>query len=241
MKVTDMRRYEMLVRVRDFGAAHTDLFPPDSLSGRMFAAVHAAVATLSDHAVSRLSSLGAARGAAATKAAAFGVLHSAIEAIHATARALAGDTPGVSGKFRLPSGQAEQTLLATGRAYARDAEPFASAFIAHGLSATFLADLTKAVATLETAIRDHRASRDADVAARTSFDAALQAGMNAVARLDALVRNRLHDDPATRAVWERVRRVERVPRSREGTAKPTPEPPTPTTTPPTVTGPSTVA
>jgi hypothetical protein len=39
MQQQDTLRYEMLVRVRDFGAAHTGLFPADTLGGRMFAQV----------------------------------------------------------------------------------------------------------------------------------------------------------------------------------------------------------
>jgi len=36
MNSLDTRRYEILVRVRDFGAAHDTLFPPASLGGKSF-------------------------------------------------------------------------------------------------------------------------------------------------------------------------------------------------------------
>ena len=51
----ETRRYEMLVRVRDFGEAHRDLFAKSTPGGEAFAAVADAVRQLSDHAVVRLS------------------------------------------------------------------------------------------------------------------------------------------------------------------------------------------
>ena len=41
MAAIETRRYEMLVRVRDFGDAHGDLFPTSSLAREQFTAVAA--------------------------------------------------------------------------------------------------------------------------------------------------------------------------------------------------------
>jgi hypothetical protein len=61
MNTIETRRYEMLVKVRDFGRAHGDLFPTSSPGGKAFAAVEAAVTELGRHAVMKMSSQGAAR------------------------------------------------------------------------------------------------------------------------------------------------------------------------------------
>ncbi len=53
MTSSDIRRYEMFVRVRDFGEAHAALFPKASLAQEQFAAVAAAATALSGHAVTR--------------------------------------------------------------------------------------------------------------------------------------------------------------------------------------------
>jgi hypothetical protein len=34
MNSFDMRRYEMLVRVREFGNTHADVFPPSTIAGQ---------------------------------------------------------------------------------------------------------------------------------------------------------------------------------------------------------------
>ena len=85
MNSLDTRRYEMLVRVRDFGVTQTALFPPASLGGQAFAAVAKAVNDLDGHAASQYSGRGAAREGAASKAAAREALRDDIEAIARTA------------------------------------------------------------------------------------------------------------------------------------------------------------
>ncbi len=55
MNARDIRRYEMLVRVRDFGSAQSDLFPASTLGGQAFATVAASVAAVSQHVAAALS------------------------------------------------------------------------------------------------------------------------------------------------------------------------------------------
>src|SRR5262245_19981241 len=95
MTGVDTRRYEMLVRVRDFGATFADRFPPSSLGGQAFATVKAAVDALSEHAASLMSGKGTAREGTTSKAVTREALRDDLEAIIRTARALALDTPGV--------------------------------------------------------------------------------------------------------------------------------------------------
>src|SRR5437870_3746571 len=118
MNVLDIRRYEMLVRVRQFGAAHPDAFPATSLGGQMFAAVGLAVDALDQQGASQVPGLGAAKEATASKAAARAALHETLDAVSHTARALALDTPGLDDKFRLPRSRNDQRLLNAARAFA---------------------------------------------------------------------------------------------------------------------------
>ena len=204
MKSLETRQYEMLVRVRDFGEANSHLFPASSVAGEAFAAVAAAVTQLSEHAVSRMSTL---RGGAAAAATARGALRDRLEAVVRTARVLREETPGLEDKFELPDQPADQELVTAGRLFARDAEPLKARFIAHALPETFLADLTQGVEQFEQAIRGRDAERDGNIAAKASIDAALEAGLAAVRKLDGIVANHLHDDRVTMAVWNRDRRV----------------------------------
>ena len=47
-------RYEMLLRVRDFGSEHQSLFPATSAAGQAFTTVVEAVAAIEDQAANRL-------------------------------------------------------------------------------------------------------------------------------------------------------------------------------------------
>lgn len=204
----DTRLYEMLVRVRDFGATYADRFLPSSLGGQAFAKVKAAVDARSQHAASLMSGGGTAREGTTSKAVAREALRDDLDAITRTARALALDTPGIDDKFRQPRGSGDQTLLNAARAFARDAAPLVPQFLAHDMPPDFLEDVDKNMAEFENAIRDREVGKDMNVAAHASIDSAMEAGIDAVRRLDAVVPNRLRDDGAAVAVWERARRIE---------------------------------
>jgi hypothetical protein len=138
MREIETRRYEMLVRVSEFGEAHSHLFPESSLAGEMFATVGEAVTQLSAHTVSKMST---ARGGTSTRALARRELRDRLEAIGRTAREIGATTEGLEDKFQLPATPTDLALLTAGRLFARDAEEFKTHFIAHAMPETFLADL----------------------------------------------------------------------------------------------------
>ena len=88
-----------------------------------------------------------------------------------TARAIAGDTPGLKDKFRVPVPRTDQALLTAGRLFARDAEPFKDQFLAHAMPQTFLADLIGLVETFEEAIQEREEGKGGSTAARASISA----------------------------------------------------------------------
>ena len=206
MTTMQARRYEMLVRIRDFGKVHADLFPNSSLAREQFAAIGAAVKELSAHAVKRM--LGAREGTA-SKAAARNALRDRLEALALTARAMAQTAPGLEDKLRVPNPSTDQALLTAGRLFAQEAEPVKGEFIRHALPKTFIADLTTLVDEFEDAIRDRSTSKAESAAAHASIKTALAAGNAAALRLDAMVTNHLVGDPMITAMWKRERRVHR--------------------------------
>src|SRR3954468_17556422 len=100
MDTMQTRRYEMLVRVRDFGEAHGDRFPKQSAAREQFTAVADAVTQLGAHAVSKMT---AAREGAASKSAARRALIDALEAVSRTGRIIATSVEGLDDKFQLPA------------------------------------------------------------------------------------------------------------------------------------------
>jgi hypothetical protein len=224
MENIERRKYEMLIRVRDFGDAHQRLFPASSLAKDQFAAIDAAVKALSLHAATKMS---AARAGRNDKAAARAALVTCLEAITKTARAVGQDTAGLEDKFRMPEHQTDQAILTTGRVFAQDAAAFASQFIGHAMPSTFIADLNGLVDQFDQAIRGRQAEKDDQTAARASIEAALASGFVALHKLDAIVTNHLKGDPVTLAVWRGDRRVEYRVRKRSAGKTAAPNPATP--------------
>jgi hypothetical protein len=132
MDTFNTRRYEMLVRVRDFGLAHSDLFPPSEKGGEAFAQVTAAVAALSENAAAQISGDGTT-----TREIARAALRNELDAIAMTARALAIDRPGLGDQFWLPRRGGDQTLLSAARAFLREAVPLEAEFVRHAMPADF--------------------------------------------------------------------------------------------------------
>lgn len=139
MNATETCQYEVLVRVRDFGTSYGHLFPESSVGRQKFSEVAAAVKELDDHALTHMTAVVSA--SASQKAAARAALRSALQAMSQTARVLAEDAQGLDRQFELPHPATDQAMLTAGRKFARDAEPFSKAFIAHGMTSTFVADL----------------------------------------------------------------------------------------------------
>ena len=238
MAAIETRRYEMLVRVRDFGDVHGDLFPTSSLAREQFTAVAAAVKVLSEYSVRKMS---AKQEGKRTKAMAREALLDRLEATARTARAIARDTSGFEDRFHVPSPRSDQALLTAGRLFARDAEVFRDQFLAHAMPQTFVADMLGVVDTFERAIHDREAGKGGQTAARASMEAALASGAAAVQKLDAMVTNHLRDDPETTALWRNVRRVGHPRRTRSAAAASPPVPSAPTPVTPATTPPPAVA
>jgi hypothetical protein len=204
MTTIETRRYEMLVRVRDFGNARGDLFPESTLARKQFTTVSGAVKELSEYAVKKMA---AKQEGKRTKAIAREALLDRLESMAITARAIARDTPGLEDRFHVPRRRSDQDLLTTGRLFARDAEALKDQFLAHAMRDTFVADLIDSVETFEQAIHDREAGKGEQTAARASMNATLASGTAAVQKLDAMVRNHLRGDPETTALWRSVRRI----------------------------------
>ena len=208
MNQVQIRRYEMLVRVRDFGTAHADLFPKPSVAHDAFTTVAETVEQLTAHTVSKLST---AQGTANKAKARAALLDLALK-VAQTGRVIAGHTPDTEEKFALSTEPTDQELLMRARVIAGAAEPMKDLFIARLLPKTFLVDLGAAIEAFEAAIRQRRAGKDQRKAASTHIEQALAAGDDAARALDAMVRNRLGDDAATMEAWWQNRRVMHPPR-----------------------------
>lgn len=204
MNTREIRQYEMLVRVREFGTTHGARFPEGSVARQGFATVGQAVTELTEFAMAQLA---ATRRTAKAREAARTSLLDALEAVSRTARVIEAQEPGFTNTFQLQRRQPAPALLTAGRLFARDAAPVAALFTARAMPETFIADLTALVESFERAIRARDAGKGEGAAARARIEAALASGMAAVRQLDVIVANQLRDDAPTAAAWVKDRQV----------------------------------
>jgi hypothetical protein len=197
-------RYEMFVRVRDFGAAHPELFPESSKGGRLFGQVAAAVAAVEDHLTRRDRARVEARRVKATTRAA---VTRYMVAIARTARRVTVGEPGLN-PFRLAGSHSVAAVLAKARLFIEEARPRETAFVELGLAPTFISDFTALVDQLDEAVAVRLNGRGWRLKAQTGIENALRSGADAIANLDVLVPNALHDDPVREGHWRGARRIE---------------------------------
>ncbi|MDQ1591403.1 MAG: hypothetical protein QOG71_2030 [Pyrinomonadaceae bacterium] len=218
MKDSERRSFEMLVRVRDFGETHDGAFAEGSRGRELLAVVKQTVGELEKHGALQSSSRNEGAQGTRGRAGARAELRDDLEAISRTARAMSFETPGIAERFRLPRGNRnDQQLLDTARAFAADAVALRAEFVRHELPADFLTDLDADIAAFETAISTQNRSTETRVAATEAIDTAIERGTDAVRQLDAVVRNKFRDDPASLAAWTSASHVERAPRTKRPT------------------------
>ena len=217
------KRYEMLKRVRDFGAAQTAAFSNGSFGKELFSTVAQAVTKLDGHSTSQTSGKGTAQSITATKSAVREDLREMIAAINRTARVLAFETPGLENKFRLPRGTNDQGLLNAARAFAADAAPLKADFLKHEMPADFIERLNQLITDFEQASMQKANAVGSHVAAKIAIDETIARGLQAVRQLDVIIRNKFNGDPAMLANWTRASHVAYRNRNNAGESPP-PEP-----------------
>lgn len=209
------RTQEMFLRVQMFTSERAASFPPGSFAAEMSEEINSVVQALGDALASQTSGLNSAQQATAAREAARQTLRADLQAITRTARAMALDTPGLENKFRLPRSGSDQALLAAARAFATDAAPLKAEFVRHEMPASFIEDLRAHTADLERAMGEQNTGRGTHISATASIESVIERGMNAARKLDAIVRNKFRDDPATIAAWDSARHVESATRTRK--------------------------
>ena len=224
MKDTEIRKLEMLRRVRDFGAAHVSSFPVASLAAQKFEAVGAVVAEVEAHGTTQSTGRGAAQAGASAKRAARADVREKMVAIRDTALALEDVRPGVSGNFRVPRTNGDQALISAARAFLAAATPLKNEFLQREMPATFLEDLTAAITRFENALNEKNANTEKRISATAAISASLERGAKLVRELDPMVNNKFRGNAAILAAWDSVSHLTRSPNK---TA-----PQTPSTTPP---------
>lgn len=103
-----------------------------------------------------------------------------------------------------------EKLAAAAHGMAKEAAPFAEAFIKAGLRPDFVERLTGAADAMVNAVSDRVQNRGKWSGATKGMKTTLAGARKLVKVIDALVASALVDDPALLANWKRVKRVRKV-------------------------------
>jgi len=229
----ERKRYQLFLRIRDFGIAHQKEFPATSVAGKAFAAVTEAAAVIERETTQREVAADDGRKA---RAEARADLWDRLTDIVRTAQA-AGRTELVPvALFKRPDRRGDMALIEAARGFIGKGGRAASQWVLLGLPATTIADLQKALTRLEQAVTVRKEARDTSRAAGVRIRNAFEQGFDAVHQLDAIVANTFKHDEPRLAVWAGDRRFMPKPRGKHAIVPPAPEPepvpaPTPAPTP----------
>ncbi len=121
---------------------------------------------------------------------------------------MAVDEPGMHARFKLPHASvSHQAFLASTRTVLAQAEGRKEPFIAHGMSATLLEDLTALVRHYEDAVEEKQAGTSAHVGANAALDAVVREIMLIIHLLDRLNTLRFRKNGELLAAWRSARDV----------------------------------
>ena len=197
-------RYEMFVRVRDFGTANRALFPESSTGGATFDTIASAVTEVEQQLTRRDLARAESQRVNAT------MRRSVIEAMQAiarTARRVTAGNPGVN-PFKMPSRKSSPAVLSRARLFVEQASVRQDEFIRFGMPATFVRDLERRIDQLEQAVTVRLNSRSSRRRAQSGIETALTKGFAGVLDLDAIVANALRLDPVRLAEWQGARHIQ---------------------------------
>ena len=210
MNTLNRSRIDMLIRVRNFGATHRQLFPENSTAHAAFSIVATEVAQIEALAVAERVASQFVR--ATRRPDAHKQLLDSLTRAAGTARVLSRTIPGLAAPVEVLPRLGDRRLLTISRAFTTAVTPHVAQFAAHGIDIEGLKGLIEA---LETAANDYGTRRDELGQARARLDASLKRALQAVATLDVIVTNTLANDPVTLSSWKRERRL-RLRRARAG-------------------------
>src|ERR1041384_2188370 len=225
MRDSEVRRFEMCVRVDVFGQEHAADFPADTRGGILFQLVRTCIAQAQALIGKQDASKRAQRQHASNKAALRAVLIAILKKFSDTARGMDFDLPGTAAQFRMPP-KIDIRLISAARAFLAAATPLKDEFIKNELPADFLDQLQTALDNFEEVTGEQARHAEQKVRATAGLKDVLTRAVRAVQQLGPIVRNKYADAPETRAAWLSVSRVERPPQRKEKQSKPAATPQT---------------
>lgn len=215
MNDTINSRIQTFRRMQEFCGSHSSDFSPTSLGAQLGAKLSTKLSELTDLTGAHAASDGAASQGTELRADARDDLRSRLKRFSRTASAIAIEVPGLANTFRLPRGDSDEELIAAARAFARDAGPLLSHFVAHEMPATCVDDLNASIARFEDKMDDQSGAVGDRVGSRVAINQKLEELMLIRRQLNPIMENKYADDPATLAEWTRASHIERAKKKKD--------------------------
>jgi hypothetical protein len=205
-------RYEMFIRVQQFGLENAVDFPAGSIGAKQFVEISAVIGLIEGFAANQSASFGAARFAFVGKDTARENLRGTMSEISRTARSMVYQFPGIDAKFRLPRNRSNTNLLAAARAFESESAAYEADFVAYGLATDFRNELKNEADTFEASIAPTGAALNSQVAWTAELGAVIRRGMIAYRILKGVVKNKYRADVGKLAAWLSASHIEKAPR-----------------------------
>ena len=218
MNKNDRVRYDMFIRVDEFGKTNAADFPLTGIAATQFAVVGEVITQLQSLIGDQTASRDDARFHYNTKATMREDLRAEMSDINETAHSMIYQFPGIDLKFRMPRGSGDTELLAAARAFYTNSLEYEDTMTEYGLPTSFRADLNAAITAFEQSLNAPGGAMDSQVAATADIGETVRRGMQAVRVLDGVVRNKYRGSTGKLAAWLSASHIEKLP------SKPPPPP-----------------
>lgn len=221
MNDRETRRYEMFVRVSNFGSDHAADFAAGGEGAKHFANLNQVIAGLDT------AKAGQKTNGATAKEVLLDALRLDLQNIARTARAIAQDQPGFADRFKLPANPGQIALLTAADAILAELNKpgVAAKFIAHEMPADFVQSFTNDRHAVDSAQSGLETSRESGVASTATIGPLIANGMKEITYLNAIMHNKYGSNPDKLAAWHSASHIERDPqRAKKTPATPVPAP-----------------
>lgn len=208
MNDRERRLYDMFLRVIAFLNQNAGDFKDIPAVATVLTILETETPALGELGEEKVSTTGGAKDATIFRGDNRDRLRDAMQNIADMWRPMAKNHGGAANKFRMPNGS-DQLLIDTGGSFIEEATPLEADFIARGMPAGFIADLTALRDAFAASIQESQTAKIERVGANAGFSEPIERCREAVEDIDPIVKMVYRANPSKRAEWLVASHVER--------------------------------
>lgn len=215
MNYHERNRYNMFIKVRQYGVINVADFPPSSVGAIQFATINSIIAKIEELAAQQTGGMGEARHSYVSKDVARENLRDCLTDITRTAKAMEYEITGIVERFRFLRGSNDQKLIATAKSFLLAIDSHQADFIHYGLAPNFVEELSNFVTDFEESLNATTSAQGTHVEATAEIRSYIRQGMRVVGVLDAVIKNVYSHNVGKLAAWTTASNIETAVKSKE--------------------------